>query len=109
MYWKPTPSSPLAIALSIRFLPADFNCGGVIVTRAAAETDLGTTDQTDLQQFQGYVYYGGRMYNLMPVLWQWSCFLWFSDLPGLQLDKRKVVSQAGRAKIEAGGRRDQKA
>ncbi len=77
---------------------------GVIVTRAAAETDLGTDLIRQIFNSSRVMYIGaGACIILMPVLWQWSLLLvaGFLIYLGLQLDKRKVVeSKQEEQKIE---------
>ncbi|NLP23175.1 MAG: FHIPEP family type III secretion protein, partial [Syntrophomonadaceae bacterium] len=77
---------------------------GVIVTRAAAETDLGTDLIRQIFNSSRVMYIGaGACIVLMPVLWQWSLLLvaGFLIYLGLQLDKRKVVeSKQEEQKIE---------
>lgn len=77
---------------------------GVIVTRAAAETDLGTDLIRQIFNSSRVMYIGaGACIVLMPVLWQWPLLLvaGFLIYLGLQLDKRKVVeSKQEEQKIE---------
>ncbi len=77
---------------------------GVIVTRAAAETDLGSDLIRQIFNSSRVMYIGaGACIILMPVLWQWSLLLvaGFLIYLGLQLDKRKVVeSKQEEQKIE---------
>ena len=77
---------------------------GVIVTRAAAETDLGTDLIRQIFNSSRVMYIGaGACIILMPVLWQWPLLLvaGFLIYLGLQLDKRKVVeSKQEEQKIE---------
>jgi flagellar biosynthesis protein FlhA len=77
---------------------------GVIVTRAAAETDLGTDLIRQIFNSSRVMYIGaGACIVLMPVLWQWPLLLvaGFLIYLGLQLDKRKVVeSEQEEQKIE---------
>ncbi|MDI9513564.1 MAG: flagellar biosynthesis protein FlhA [Bacillota bacterium] len=77
---------------------------GVIVTRAAAETDLGSDLIRQIFNSSRVMYIAaGACIILMPVLWQWSLLLvaGFLIYLGLQLDKRKVVeSKQEEQKIE---------
>lgn len=77
---------------------------GVIVTRAATETDLGSDLIRQIFNSSRVMYIGaGACIILMPVLWQWSLLLvaGFLIYLGLQLDKRKVVeSKQEEQKIE---------
>src|SRR5690606_2809493 len=77
---------------------------GVIVTRAAAETDLGSDLIRQIFNSSRVMYIAaGACIILMPVLWQWSLLLvaGFLIYLGLQLDKRKVVeSKQEEQKVE---------
>lgn len=67
---------------------------GIIVTRAAAESDLGGDLIKQLFNSSRVMYIAaGACVVLLPILWQWSLLLvaGFLVYLGMQIDKRKII------------------